>query len=294
MDAQTLFEAIVRGAVTGLGSGLLAVALVITFRTTRVLNFALGGIASVAAFTMSTLWGAGDVPLVPALLIVLALGGALGLAGERALRPLAGASVVVKAVAALGLLLVTQAAIALIWGPGERFLPLLLRRSVGSGGLRLGHQQLLAAGAALFIGAAIILWTARTRTGTATLALAEDVDAARLLGIRTGRVSALVWTIAGVVAALAGVLLSGLTVVNTTEMTLALVAALAAALLAGFESVPLAVGASAGVGAVTAAAASFPELAQISGFVESVGFLAVIIVVLIIRPRQIAGSMERA
>lgn len=289
-----LFEAIVRGAVTGLGSGLLAVALVITFRTTRVLNFALGGIATIAAFAMTTLWGAGDWPLVPALVAVVALGALLGGAGERALQPLANATVVVKAVGALGLLLLAQAAVALIWGPGERFLPLLMTGSVGSGGVRLAYQQLLAAGAALVIGAAVVVWTRRTRTGTSTLALAEDVDAARLLGIRPQRINTIVWAIAGGAAALSGVLLSGFTVVNTTEMTLALVAALAAALLAGFESVPIAVAASAGVGAVTAAAASVPELARISGFVESVGFLAVIAVILIVRPRQLAAALERA
>jgi branched-subunit amino acid ABC-type transport system permease component len=77
-------------------------------------------------------------------------------------------------------------------------------------------------------------------------------------------------------------------------MTLALVAALAAALLAGFESVPLAVLASAGVGSVTAAAAAVPELARISGFVESVGFIAVVLVVLIVRPRQLTARLERA
>jgi branched-subunit amino acid ABC-type transport system permease component len=112
--------------------------------------------------------------------------------------------------------------------------------------------------------------------------------------VRPNRVAAIVWIIAGAIAALAGVLLSGFTVVNTTEMALALVASLAAALLAGFESVPVAVGASAGVGAVTSAAASIPELARISGFVESAGFGAVVLVVLIVRPRQLTAALERA
>jgi branched-subunit amino acid ABC-type transport system permease component len=292
MDARMLFEALVRGAITGLGSGLLAIALVVTFRTTRVLNFALAGIATISAFTMSSLWGVGDWPLVFALLVVVALGGALGAGAERVLRPLATATVVVKAVAALGLLLVAQAVTALIWGTGERFLPLLVTSSVGSGGLRITHQHIVAAALTVAIGAALVLWTERTRTGTSTLAIAEDVDAAVLLGVRPERIAAVVWTIAGTIAAVAGVLLSGFTVLNTTEMTLALVTALAAALLAGFDSVAAAVAASAGVGSVTTAVASIPELARISGFVESVGFLAVVAVILILRPRQLA--LERA
>jgi branched-chain amino acid transport system permease protein len=294
VDAQTLFEAIVRGAITGLGAGLLSIALVITFRTTRVLNFALGGIAAVCAFTMSTIWGAGDWPLLLSLAVVVAMGGVLGATGERVLRPVANAGVVVKAVAALGLLLVAQAVVALVWGPGERFLPLLLTSSIGSGGLRIAHQHLLAAVATLLLAAGITAWTRLTRTGTATLAVAEDADAARAIGVRPERVATVVWASAGAIAALAGVLLSGFTVLNTTEMTLALVAALAAALLAGFESIPLAVLASAGVGSVTAAAASIPELARISGVVESVGFIAVVLVVLIVRPRQLTAALERA
>ena len=294
MDARTLLDALVRGAVTGLGTGLLALALVVVFRTTRVLNFSLAAIATMAAFTMSTLWGAGDWPLVPALVVVVAFGGVLGAGGERLIRPLASSTVVVKAVAALGLLLFGQAIVVLIWGPGERFLPLLLTSSIGSGGLRIAHQHLLAAAATIGIAVAIVVWTSRTRAGTATLAIAENVDAAQLLGVRPARVSMVVWTIAGCIAALAGVLLSGFTVLNSTEMTLALVASLAAALLAGFESIPIAVLASAGVGSVTTAAASIPELARISGFVESVGFLAVVAVILVVRPRQFSTALERA
>lgn len=294
MSARTLLEAVVRGGITGLGAGLLAVALVVTFRTTRVLNFALGGIASIGAYLMTTLWGAGDVPLAPSLLAVVALGALLGAAGEVALRPLGASSVAVKAVGALGLLLAAQAVIAIVWGAGERFLPPVVTSSVGSGGLRIAHQQIVAALTTLGIAGAITAWTRLTRTGTATLAVAEDEDAATILGLRPRRVASIVWAVSGAVAALAGVLLSSFTVVSTTEMTLTLVGALAAALLAGFRSVPVAVAASAGVGAVTSAAASVPELARVSGFVESVGFVAVLLVVLVVRPRQLAGSLERA
>jgi branched-chain amino acid transport system permease protein len=137
-------------------------------------------------------------------------------------------------------------------------------------------------------------WTARFPSGAATIAIAEDPDAARLLGIRPHRVAAVVWAIAGVLAAVAGVLLSGFTVLNGTEMTLALTTSLAAALVAGFSSIPLAVLASAAVGAVSAAASSIPRLARISGFDESVGFILVVLVALFLRPRVTAASLERA
>lgn len=286
MDLRTFLEAIARGAVTGLGSGLFALALVMTYRTTRVLNLSLGAVATIAAFTMSTLWGEGSVPGPIALLVVLVLGAAIGGVSEVAVRPLRDASIVAKAVAALGLLLVGQAAVGLIWGPGERFLPLLVEGGVGSGGLRIAHQQTITAIAVLAVAAAVVVWTRATRTGIATLAVAEDADAARLLGLRGSVVSSVVFIVSGAIAALAGVLLSGFTVLNGTEMTLSMVGALAAALLAGFASIPIAVAASAGVGSVTAVAAAVPGFAAVPGAVESAAFVVVIAVVLFLRPRQ--------
>jgi branched-subunit amino acid ABC-type transport system permease component len=291
---STLAQAALRGSVTGLGSGLFAIGLVITFRTTRVLNFALGGIASVGGFTMSTLWAAGPVPVLVALPLVMVLGAVLGAAGEVTLRPLRDATVVVKAMAALGLLLVLQAGVLILWGANQRFLPLLVSGGTGFSQVRLAWQQIAAAAGAVAAGLAITVWTARSASGAASLAVAEDPAAAELLGIRRSRSSLTVWVIAGALAALAGVLLSGFTVLDGDQMTLALAAALAAALLAGFSSVPIAIVAAAGVGAVSAMAASVPSAARVSGLVESLGYLAVLAVIVVVRPRRLARTLARA
>lgn len=294
MDFDTLWQAALRGSVTGLGSGLLALGLVVTFRSTGVLNLSLGGIASVSAYVLWALWGRGSAPLALALPVALAAGAGLGAAGERVLRPVRGSSIVVKAVASLGLLLVLQGMITLFWGSSERFLPLLVDGSIARDQLVFRNQELLASGLALAAAGAIAWWTRSFPSGTATLAVAEDPDAARLLGIRPTRVAATVWAISGLLAALAGILLSGLTLLNTVEMTLALVTALAAALLAGFTSVGLAVAGAALVGGATSVAASVPELARVGGLIESLGFLAVIAVMVFVRPRRAATRLERA
>jgi branched-chain amino acid transport system permease protein len=140
----------------------------------------------------------------------------------------------------------------------------------------------------------VTIWTARFASGAASLAVAEDPAAAALLGIRRSRVSLAVWCIAGGLAALAGVLLGGFTVLDGDQMTLAVVAALAAALLAGFSSVPIAVAAAAGTGAVSAMAASIQSVAQVSGMVESLGYLVVVAVIVVVRPRRLARGLARA
>jgi branched-subunit amino acid ABC-type transport system permease component len=286
MHLSTTLEAALRGAVVGTGNGLFALAVVVTFRSTGVLNLALGGIASVAAFVLWTTWAQHGVPLAAAVPAALVVAVALGLAGERALRPAAQATVVVKAVGSLGLLLVIQGGIFVIWGPADRFLPPLVNGSVAVGVVRIGFQQIAMAGVALAAAAAIGAWAGRRPLGIASLAVREDADAARLLGIRPQRVAAAVWGTAALLAGLAGIgLTAGLAVLNAIEMTLALVSSLAAALLAGFDRLGTAVAAAAGVGALTAAAASVPEVARVSGLVESLGFLTVLAVVFL-RPRS--------
>lgn len=294
IELDLIVQAGVRGAIVGLGNGLLAVAVVVTFRSTGVLNLALGGVASIAAFVLSTLWGVGSVPLVIALPVALCVAAGVGVAGERIVRPLRSSTLVVKAVASLGLLLVLQAVADLTWGSGDRFLPLLIQGSVGVGSLRVLWQQLLAA--AFAVGAAVALsrWTRSRPSGMATLAIAENRDAAELLGIRPDRVAVIVWAISAVLAGLAGILLSGFTVLNTTEMTLALITSLAAALLAGFDDVAMAVGAAAAVGSTSAMAATIPAISEISGVVESLGFIAVMVVIVLVRPRITAAQLERA
>jgi len=292
MTAHDLVAALWRGSIAGLGNGLLAMALVLVFRATQVLNLALGGIASVSAFVMVSLWVTMHVPLPFALLAAVATGAALGAAGERAVRPLRDATVVVKAIAGLGVLLILQAGISFVWGSGDRFLPPIVHGGISHGILRTGWQQIVTAGVTLAVAVALTVWVRRTPSGLATLAVAEDADAARLVGIRLDRVATTAWMMAGALAGAAGVLLSGITVVNTTEMTFALITALAAALLAGFESVPVAAAAAAAIGAVTAVAASITTIAHVSGLVESLGFIIVIAVVAFTRPRGLAARLS--
>lgn len=286
MDLTLTAEAAARGAVVGTGAGMLALAVVLTFRSTGVLNFALGGVASVSAFVVWELWDQKGTPLLPAVALALAVAVGLGLACERVMRPLASAPVAVRAIATLGLLLLFNGGIVVLWGPADRFLPSLTDGSVPIGSVRVGWQQVALAIVAVLSAAALGIWTRTRPVGMASLAIGEDPAAARLLGVRPARVTAVVWGLSALLAGMAGIGLSGgQGVLNSTGMTLALVASLAAVLLGGFDRLGITVAASAGVGALTAAVAVFPSAARVSGLVESTGFLVVLAVVLL-RPRR--------
>ena len=143
MNLTLTAEAAARGAVVGTGAGLLALGVVLTFRSTGVLNFALGGIASVSAFLVWQLWGrGGGLPLVPAVVVALAVSVLLGLAAERVMRPLASAAVAVRAIATLGLLLLLDGGIVVAWGPADRFLPALSGGALPIGAVRVGSQEI--------------------------------------------------------------------------------------------------------------------------------------------------------
>ena len=289
MNLTLTAEAAARGAVVGTGAGLLALGVVLTFRSTGVLNFALGGIASVSAFLVWQLWGrGGGLPLVPAVVVALAVSVLLGLAAERVMRPLASAAVAVRAIATLGLLLLLDGGIVVAWGPADRFLPALSGGALPIGAVRVGSQEIGLAITAVMAAVALGVWTRTRPLGMASLAIGEDAAAARLLGVRPERVTAVVWGLSALLAGMAGVGLSGgQGVLNSTGMTLAFVSSLAAVLLGGFERLGITVAAAAAVGALTAAVAVVPSAARVSGLVQSTGFLVVLAVVLL-RPRRAA------
>ena len=205
MDLTLTAEAAARGAVVGTGAGLLALAVVVTFRSTGVLNFALGGIASVSAFVVWELWDQKGAPLAAAVVAGLAVAVGLGLIAERVMRPLASAPVAVRAIATLGLLLLLNGGIVVLWGPADRFLPSLTDGSVPIGSVRVGWQQVGLAAVAVLAAAGLAFWTRTRPLGMASLAIGEDAGAARLLGVRPARVTAVVWGLSALLAGIAGI-----------------------------------------------------------------------------------------
>jgi len=286
-------QSAVYGALLGVGQGLFAVALILTFRSTGFLNLSIGAVGTVSAYIVWDFWAKGSTPLGMAIVVALAVATLLGVVTERVLRPLRASTVVAKLVASLGVMLVVQFLVTTVWGTEESFLPLFI-----SGGMQLGRvplpwQQILLAVGTVAAAVALQVWVKRTTTGIASLAVAEDANSARALGIPLARVSAAVWALSALLAGIAGLGLSSFGILNNTEMTLAMVTALAAALIAGFANIPLAVVAAAGAGAFTAAVSSISSVSHIAGLKESLGFM-VVLAVIVVRPKSLGQPLGRA
>ncbi len=278
---------LVRYVIDGLASGfviaLMGLGVVVIYRSTRVLSFAQGALASFNAylfFQLSVLW---DWPVVASFVAAVAAGAVVGALAERlTIAPLRHADPVTRTVATLGLVLALQVGMRVIWGGSEQFIPPLVSGSVSIGSESVGAQTFLIVGVTAVATIALGLWFRRSLTGLALAATADDATAARLIGISPRRVSMSSWILASTLGALAGILLTPLLVLNPWQMTYIMVSGYAAALIGGFVSLPLTVAGGVLIGIVRSAVTGSVNVAGLS---ETLGFIAVFAVLIVTRSR---------
>jgi branched-chain amino acid transport system permease protein len=288
---QYLFDGLSLGAVYAL----LALGLVIIYRTSGQLNFAQGEMAMVAAFGA---WWFGTLGLPIALAVLAATGAAFVGAGviERVVvRPVRGRSPLAVVVVAIALFLGLNGLPSFVWRATtpERF-PAVFPNDpddfVRIGGATWRHEHILVLGTALAVSALLALLFRRTKLGLAMRAVASNPESAPLAGIDTGRVFVTAWALAAAVGAVAGSLTASLRgSVDPTMMLTIFLAAAAAATLGGLDSLPGAVVGGLVLGVVENMAAGYqPDL--IGQDLRSVVGLLVILVVLLVRPSGLFGS----
>jgi ABC-type branched-subunit amino acid transport system ATPase component/branched-subunit amino acid ABC-type transport system permease component len=289
---------IVLGYVLGAVTGLLAVGLVLVYRTTRVVNFAYGAMGGLPASIGIELYLAKGLPWPVAALISVVAGVLIGIAVERiVIRRFANASRLVLTVATIGL--------AQVLGGAEMLVPTLFGQSplvpsfstpltefqVDIHPLVLTGNDLLIVAVVPAVLIALSWFLLRTDEGRAVRAIAENTERALLLGIPVRRLSTLVWAIVGGLAALTVVLRApgqGLTIDAAAGPAL-LLPALAAAVVAGMGSLPKAFAAGVVLGV-------FDQIVRWNTSQQSVTtivFAAVILLALLIRRRD-QGRAEAA
>ncbi len=254
----------------GLGNGAvfaaLAIALVLTYRSSGVVNFATGTMALFTAYTYAwlrdgellvllpglpeTIDLGGPLGFVPAALIALAIAAALGaLLYALVFRPLRQSPPLARAVASLGVLVVLQGLIVNRVGEApvsvSRLFP-AKRWEWGSVALLSDRFYLVVAIVGLTLAlTALYRWT---RFGLLTRAVAETQTGAVVSGVAPERIALLNWMVSAVVAGAAGILIAPITPLTPVAYTLAVVPALAAAAVGHFELLVPSVIAGVGIG----------------------------------------------
>jgi branched-chain amino acid transport system permease protein len=222
----------------GLGSmyGLLALGYHLTYAVSRTVNFAQGSTMMLGAVLCFTFWVTAGLPLAAAIALALILCGGWGWLVERiAVRPFVnkGSSAWLMATVALGIVL--ENAVLFTFGKDPRGMPagLLTASAFEAGGLRIQALQLIIPVAGLGLAIGIQLFFRTTRLGKVSLAVMQNADAARLMGIRVQRVISGSFAVSGVLAGVAGVLISPLFSISSTMGTLFGIKGFAVAILGG-------------------------------------------------------------
>jgi branched-chain amino acid transport system permease protein len=244
----------------GLGSGALiagiALAVVLTYRGSGIINLATGGVAMLAGYAFWALRtgeiGGTHFGTGPALLLTLVYTLIIGSLIEFvAFRPLRNAAPLAKLVSSLGVLLVAQAAMLLAFGTTQKPQPSVLpTKTVHVLGSTVPVDRFILAGIVIAIAIVLALVYRYTRFGLATRAVSENELNAMLGGLSANELSLTNTLAASVVAGTIGVLASSVTQLDTSSLPLQIVPALAAALLARLTSFGVACAAGLGIGII--------------------------------------------
>jgi branched-chain amino acid transport system permease protein len=290
---QYFFDGLSQGSVYSL----IALGLVIVYRSSGHLNFAQGEMAMISAFLA---WWYADVGLSPWLAVAVAAGTAFVVAMviERfVIRPIGNRSQFAVVVAAIGLFLGLNALAPFAWKVTvpeafEALFPDEPDDFVRIGGAEWREQNIgvfLVLGITVF---ALLVLFQRTKFGLAMRAVASNPESAPLVGIKTGHVLSVSWGLAAAVGALGGALVASLRGnVDAAMMFAIFFSATAAATLGGFDSLIGAIVAGLFLGVFENMIVGYqPDLVGQS--LRTVVSLLVILAVLLIRPSGLFGSQR--
>jgi branched-chain amino acid transport system permease protein len=290
---EEFVQRVVDGIASGSLYGALALALVLIFRTTGVVNFAQGEMAMFSTFIAWGLLQAG-LPLGLAVLSALALSFAGGMLIERTIiRPVEGGNPLVLVIVTLGLLILLNSGAGWIWGFNNRSFPSLFgRESVDVAGVRVSVESLGIVATMLVVVGLLFLLFQHTRIGLAMRAVAMNPDSSRLAGIRVGRTLMIGWGLAALVGALAGALVAPRLFLDVNFMGAVLIYSFAAATLGGFDSPFGAILGGWIIGIAETLAGHYVDF--IGADLKILVPLGIILVVLMIRPSGLFGSHQVA
>lgn len=231
-------EILIYGAVTSAIYAMLAVGFTLIFGVARVLNLAHGSFYALGAYGAYVLTAIAGLPLWLAAILAVAGVSLFGVLVEKILiRPLRYSQLGVLMIT-LAIALVVEQALFLTFGSEYRNVPAFVDMKINIGGVDVAGQRLLTLAVAGLAIAALYLFIQRTRLGSAILAISQDADAARYMGIPSDRIFSLVMAISAALAALAGILAGPFLSVQPSMHLLPIVKAFAIVVVGGLGSIP--------------------------------------------------------
>jgi branched-chain amino acid transport system permease protein len=279
----------VNGLMIGMMYALVALGFVLIYKATSVVNFAQGDLVMFGGYIAAALIVLHKLPLLVALPILLGTMVVLGFIVERGvLRPLVGQQVISVVMVTIGLAQVFQGLAAMLWGAQTKNIPLPIRLDpYVIWEIYISPVNLLAAVVSGIFLVAFAWFFRKSRMGIAMRAVANDQQAAMAVGINVRFVFALSWAIAGIAAALGGILWGNLIGVDT-QLALVGLKVFPAVILGGLDSIPGAIVGGLIIGAIESVAAGYVD-PYVGGGTKDFLPYVVMIVALMIRPYGFFG-----
>jgi len=280
------------GIVSGMVYAAIALSLVLIWRGTRLLNFAQGGMAMFTTFiALEVIYRTGSY--WAGFVVALAAGILLGAVVEYiVIRPSIGKPELNSVIVTIGLLILIEGAAGMFYGGQNRSFPAAFSITgvhIGTTPLGVGRFDEFVAGAVLLTTIVLAISFKYTSAGLRMRAAAFNATVARLSGVRVARVLTVGWALAGLLGALAGVLISPSTFLYPNSMDSIFVYGFTAAVIGGLDSA---------AGAVAGGLILGVGLSYVGGYVgggrgsdlEPIVAMAMLVVVLMLRPAGIFGG----
>jgi branched-chain amino acid transport system permease protein len=280
-------QQIVSGLAQGAIYASLALALVLIYRATDVLNFAQGEMATFTTFIAWSLMN--HMSYWPAFALTLVIAFVGGAAVERIIiRPVEHRPEIVIVIVTIGLLIALNGLSGWIWNPEiKAFDTPFSTGTTEIGGVVISYQDLGVLGVCLATVALLWVFFRFTTLGLVMRAVANSQDASRLLGVRVGWMLALGWGLAAVLGAVAGMMAAPTLFLDPNLMLVVLIYSFAAAVLGGIDSPVGAVVGGLILGVLINILGTYVDF--IGGELRLPAALAVLVIVLLIRPQGLFG-----
>jgi len=284
-----LLPYIVLGAISGAVYGLAGVGLVLTYKTSGILNFAHGAVAAIGAFSFYALHVQHHVawPLAAAI-CVLVVGPLVGFFFERLASAVAGSALAVQVTATVGVLLAVEAGALLLYpnAQGNLTVPTFLaggQFTVADAGVPWAGVETFAF--ALLATTGLYVFLRRARQGKAMRALVDNPGLLDLAGTSTIKVRRSAWIIGTTFASASGVLFAPLLPLDAVTLTFLVVQAFGAAAIGAFTSLPITFAGGLALGVLSSLLSKWFLTGALVGLPPSLPFI-VLFVLLLVLPRK--------
>jgi branched-chain amino acid transport system permease protein len=278
-------EILIYGAVTSAIYALLAVGFSLIFGVARILNLAHGSFYALGAYGTYVLTSIAGLPLWTAALLSIGFVAVFGVVVEKVLiRPLRHSQLGVLMIS-LAVALVVEQTLFLVFGSEYRNVPSFVDTKINLGGVDVAGQRLLTLAVAAVAIGALYMFIQFTRLGSAILAISQDPEAAKYMGIPSDKIFSLVMAISAALAALAGVMAGPFLSVQPSMHLLPIVKAFAIVVVGGLGSIPGSIAAAFLLGYAETCVAYLIS----SSWTEIVSVLATLLM-LVFRPAGIFGK----